>query len=223
MNRINEFQNKLHIRFNSDKLLEEALTHSSFTKIKNNERLEFFGDSVLKLIASEYLFIKYPNYDEGKLTKIRSKLVSDLNLYKCAKYINLGDYLLMSEGEKNTGGKEKSSNLANAFEAILGSIYLDQGLAVTTTFLVPILKYAEENFIQEVENFKSILQEIAHKNKEPLPVYTIIEESGPEHDKNFKIKVEIKLQNNQFSALGIGKTKKDAEQLAAKNCLQILK
>lgn len=202
------------------KIFEKALTHSSFTKenekssLENFERLEFLGDAVLKLCVSEILFKKFSNYDEGELTKIRSILISDNTLAKIAKKIKLDKLLILGKKEEKTGGRQKNSILACAFEAILGAYFLeDKYIELSKSLekiLKPFIKEIDENF--EKFNAKAILQEYTQSKNKQTPLYNIIEEKGPQHNKIFVVEVSYM---EKFLAKGEGKTKKEAEQNAA--------
>ena len=214
-------EKELNFHFLNSDLLTEALTHSSLRKRKvilqsNNERLEFLGDSVLKLITSEALFSLYPTKNEGELSKIRSRLISDKFLAKLAKEINLGTYLRMSFGEKKSGGVTKESNLANCLEAILGACYLDQGVQKTTQMYLSLLGSIEKRIdSDESYDYKSNLQELSQKSYATLPTYKLINTTGPEHDKKFYVEASLHTDEFIISVKGSGKTKKDAEQVAA--------
>jgi len=227
--KLTEIQSKLGIQFTKPNLLVTALTHSSFSKrfqppLADNERLEFFGDAILKMVVSEYLFTHYPDDSEGDLTKIRARLVSDKNLSQISLSLGIGEYLWLSNSEIHTGGNSRRSNLANAFEAILGAIYLDQGYQVTHDFFIKILHTDEQQQIMHVpiSDYKSHLQEILQQQKSPLPVYKIVEEHGPDHEKLFRIKVEVKMDGKNQDFEGKGHTKKEAQQHAAKEAIESL-
>ncbi len=208
--------------FNNKDLLKVALTHSSFARhskqpgVEDNERLEFLGDAVLKLIVSQYLFDRFGDYDEGRLTKLRAQIVSDKTLAGFAQSLNLGERILFSFGEKNSGGPARISNLANAFEAILGAIYLDKGLQEATDFLVPYI----EKFGEEWVDAKSELQELSQKKKIDLPTYRVFKEEGPDHKKQFHIEASVMIEGRTVTAFGDGPSKKEAEQLAAAHLLK---
>jgi ribonuclease-3 len=217
----------LAFRFENERLLEEALTHSSYKEKGaarfHNERLEFFGDSVLKLLVSEYLFHLYPDYDEGELSKIRSQLISDRFLAEIAGCIQLGTYLKMSFGEEKSGGRTRLSNLANAMEAVLGACFLDQGLASAKDLFFRLFdQVAPQVDMADFSDYKTSLQEQCQQSKEALPVYRVVNESGPDHDKVFTVDVSLELQGKQLVSQGISSTKKQAEQVAAKQMLALL-
>ncbi len=225
---LERFQHVLGIIFNDITLLQEALTHSSFAKHKKNstiynERLEFFGDSILKFIVSEYLFQHYSHLAEGELSKKRSKIVSDQFLTSLAIDIQLGDFLIMSFGERKSGGHQKDSILANAYEALLGAIYLDQGMDVVKDFfLTSYKKFAAMIDSGEFFDHKTLLQEICQKSKIELPFYRIVREEGPDHEKVFHIEASIKIDDVFFVSQGDAANKKRAEQQAAQHILDML-
>jgi ribonuclease III len=224
------FEKKLNLKFNDQELLIQALTHSSFarhsrkTQIADNERLEFFGDAVLKLIVSEFLFFKYNDADEGVLTKIRARIISDKTLAGIADAIQLGDHLRFSYGEAQSGGAVKESNLANAMEAVLGACYLDVGYAPTKDLFVSWLASVPQDWQSPVyiSDFKTYLQEWTQQQKIALPHYEIISEEGPDHNKIFNVEVSIDTDPSPFKSTGTGKTKKEAEQSAAKVAMRTL-
>jgi ribonuclease-3 len=216
-----QLESILGIKFTNKKLLEEAITHKSYAIEKNkpywNERLEFLGDSVLSCVVADYLYSKFPDSPEGYLSRIKSQLVSKQTLVKLARELNLGNFILLSRGEESTGGRTRESNLANAIEAIIGAIYLDKGFETAKNF---ILKHIANKKISLEVDYKSKLQEISQAKYKVLPVYKVISETGPEHNKNFEVEVKVK---NRILGIGRGKSKKEAEQLAAKEAIKILK
>lgn len=223
-------ETRLGITFVDKALLIQALTHRSFSKqgkdrhVRDNERLEFLGDAVLKLVVSEYLFETYPHSDEGTLTKLRAFLISDRLLAQWASAYELGAYMNFSYGEKQTGGAQRASNLGNAFEALIGAYYLDQGLAKVSAFLRPLVLASEKEATSAAAvDYKTTLQELMQKKRYELPIYTLDKEEGPDHQKTFYVTVEATWLKASRSAQGRGVTKKEAEQNAAKNLLQILR
>lgn len=225
---LKELSSKLGLEFPSEKLFSQALTHSSYVNefkknnLGDNERLEFLGDAVLKLVVSEYLYNIYPDKAEGALTKIRGAVISDAYLVNIARKLELGKYLLLGKNEKSSGGDKKKSNIANALEAIIGVIYLEFGIEKSKEVIIRLLrdlieKTSAEDFIID---YKSTLQEYAQKNKQPLPVYCVVKELGPKHRKIFWIEVKI---DNKGYGMGRGYTKKEAEQKSAKTALDRLK
>jgi ribonuclease-3 len=217
-------EEKIKYVFSDKKIISTAITHSSYAnerKSKNlsyNERIEFLGDSVLSLIISEYLFRMYPKLPEGELTVTRAKIVCENSLAKCAVDIGLGDFLLLGRGEELSGGRKKASILSDAFEALIGAIYIDGGFDTAKGF---ILKYMEGIVRDCVEgklfyDFKTQLQELVQQNGEHRIVYSVIRESGPDHNKTFVTEVTI---NDVITGEGKGRSKKESEQNAAKDAL----
>ncbi len=228
--RLNEFQVQTGICFKDRQLLITAFTHSSYARynkkgrVQDNERLEFFGDAVLKLIVSDYLLRKFPTHSEGELTKIRAQLISDRNLAFLAEKLNIGDYLMMSYGEKNTGGDKRISNLANTMEALLGAYFLDSGLEKTQLFFTNLLVQHELELLAQdyVIDYKTSLQEYLQRRKLPLPDYRIDREEGPDHEKVFHVVVSVMVGDKPVICDGSGRSKKEAEQMAAKTTLVAL-
>lgn len=220
---LEQIQNELNIHFSNPLLLQEALTHPSYAfeqglKI-NNERLEFLGDSVLSVVISEILFKEYKTVDEAVLSKLKSYLVSKSTLSRWARKIKLNKYILLSRSERASGGEKKDSILVGSFEALIGAIYLDKNLDAVKSFIVENFFKKEKIIFRDVD-YKTKLQEIAQKKYKTLPVYTVIKEEGPEHDKTFISEVRIM---EKVLGIGKGKTKKQSQQLAAKQALQNLK
>lgn len=221
----NKLEAFIGYEFINKDLLTEALTHSSFAnekKIKSNkynERLEFLGDSVLGLIISEYLFRNYPELPEGKLTKIRAKIVCEPSLADCAKSIDLGNYLKLGKGEESTGGRNRTSILADAFEALIGSIYLDGGMENARKFIMKIMRKIIEDAIRGkiFIDYKTRLQEILQADSTNKITYEIVDEIGPDHNKTFYTQVK---NNDRIIGYGNGKNKKESEQNAAKMALK---
>ena len=219
-----EFQEKIGYSFKNVSLLRQALTHSSYAnekhlgKLKDNERLEFLGDAVLEIVSSEFLYQNYPDLPEGKLTTLRASIVCEPTLALCTEPLELGKYLLLGNGEDQTGGRKRKSILSDALEAVIGAIYLDGGFANAKEF---VLKYIMTD-IEHKKLFydsKTILQEVVQGEHEKLE-YVLVGESGPDHDKSFE--VEVCIDGNVISS-GVGHTKKAAEQEAAYRALLILK
>ncbi len=209
--------------FTDKNLLREALTHRSFLNEdpntrQSNERLEFLGDSVLSLLCSTELFKKFPDFPEGKLTNLRSAIVRTQTLGKVAKQLNFGQFLLMSRGEEQGGGRENLSLLADTFEAILGAIYLDSGLVSAKVFLDKHLFSQIESLKndQSIYDYKSRLQELAQNREKLPPVYKVIRETGPDHAKTFTVTV---FAGKDELGRGVGKSKQEAEQEAARIAL----
>jgi ribonuclease-3 len=226
--KLDEIQENLKYRFEDIELLDTALTHSSYANehgmhaSKSNQRLEFLGDTVLGLVVSEYLFMKYPFYPEGELTKIRAKVVSEPSLALAARRINLGNFLLLGKGEESTGGRDRDSILADASEAITGAIFMDSNYETVREFL---LKNFETIIVKAVAkgslfiDYKTGLQEKLQKITREKLVYTVVKEEGPDHNKLFHIDVSV---GGDVIGSGIGRNKKEAEQMAAKEALILM-
>jgi len=215
-----ELQRKLQINFEDEGLLLKALTHRSFSyeaegEIGDNERLEYLGDSVLNLIISEYLYHRYPELLEGDLTKLRAVVVRRSTLAKISRELELGKYIRLGEGERASGGRERSSNLADALEAVIAAIFLDQGWQRTKDFIIDFFKEQIEDIVanKRWQDYKSYLQELIQRDLKRLPEYEIIDTEGPDHDKTFFGQVKV---GGKVLGKGIGKSKKKAEQAAAK-------
>jgi ribonuclease-3 len=217
---LNEFQSKIGYTFKNRHLLEQALTHSSYANEKHmkkhsdNERLEFLGDAVLEIVSSEFLFINYPQKPEGELTKLRASIVCEPTLALCTKPLDLGKYLRLGRGEDHTGGRKRKSILSDALEAVIGAIYLDGGFTNAKEFVLRFIMTDIENK-QLFYDSKTILQELIQGRHEQLS-YELIDESGPDHDKQFTVAV---LVDGERVSEGEGHTKKAAEQQAAYQAL----
>ena len=218
---LNELLKNLNLHIDNYALLDIALTHSSFNfenkleDTEDNERMEFLGDAVLKLIASRYLYDRFPGYSEGELTKIRAILISDKTLALLAAGIKLDKYLKIGFHEAKLGGRTRSSILACAFESLLGAFYLDGKIDSLSGFLIELFqdKVTEIDESASKHNFKAVLQEYAQANGMEVPEYLITEEEGPAHNKLFKVDVLVGGKN---LGSGEGKSKKEAHQTAAK-------
>ncbi len=218
-------EEKIGYKFKDPNILYQALTHSSYanemdsSRYKSNERLEFLGDSVLELVTSGFVFNKYKDFPEGKLTKLRASIVCESSLSVCAKDLKIGQFLFLGKGEDATGGRERESILSDALEAIIGAIYLDGGFSNAKEFIVKFLL----NDLEDKNLFfdsKTILQEIVQdKNKKQKVKYKLISEEGPDHSKTFTIAVYL---DNKEIGLGKGRTKKTAEQEAASQAVNKL-
>jgi len=218
MNRFEELEKTIGYVFDDKKLIKVALTHSSHgTGELNNERLEYLGDAVLELTISEYLFRNY-HYDEGQMTKMRASIVCSESLSKAAGEINLGQYLLLGKGEAYTGGRRRKSNLANAFEAVLGAVFTDSDYPTARDLIMRLLSENIELALRGRLNndYKTELQEQIQKQSDNVIEYVLDRTEGPEHDKTFYVSLLI---NKECRSRGTGKTKKEAEQNAAKECL----
>jgi ribonuclease-3 len=215
-------EERLGYRFKNKQLIIEALTHKSYKKPYNNERLEFLGDAVLDLIVGEYLFLKFPNSNEGILSKIRASLVNESGFALLARAINLGEYMYLSLAEENNNGRDKPSLLSNAFEAIIGAIYLEAGLQKANDIAIKLLEecYPKIDLKSLSKDYKTTLQELTQATHGVTPVYKLIGSSGPDHKKEFEIAVVL---NEQEISRAKGKSKKDAQQKAAQIALEKLK
>lgn len=228
MNNFKDLEKNLGTKFKNKKLLIQALTHRSFLNeanqpdIESNERLEFLGDTILSFIISEWLFKQFPDYLEGDLTNIRSNLVRTASLTKIAQRLKIGNYLLLSKGEKESGGQKNPTLLANALEAVIGAIFLDQDLKTVKKFIRNNFSSALESLIRlgGLKDSKSLLQEKIQSETNFSPVYKTIKEEGPDHNKTFTVGVFL---NNKLLATGKGKSKQQAEEEAAKIALKIYK
>ncbi len=217
---IDELEKNIGITFSNKELLETAITHRSYInehrKVKeHNERLEFLGDAVLELIVSDFLFRKFNDRAEGELTSFRSALVRTDSLALTAKDLKLGEYLLLSKGEEDSGGREKDFLLANTFEAVLGAIYLDQGYDISKKFVEQYLLPKIDDIVEfrlDIDS-KTRIQELAQSIHKSTPEYEVIKEEGPDHDKTFTVVVKI---NDKVIGEGVGSSKQRAEEQAAK-------
>ena len=215
-------EKKIDYIFEDKQLIIEALTHKSYKQPYDNERLEFLGDAVMDLIVGEYLFKKFNKSDEGQLSKIRASLVSETGFTKLAKVLQLGDYILLSNAEENNGGRGKSSLLSNAFEAIMGAIYLEAGLKKVEQISIKLIEnnYEEISLDSLFRDFKTTLQELTQARYGQTPEYKVLASRGPDHLKEFEVGVFI--QNKEY-ARAIGKSKKIAQQIAAEIAVNMLK
>lgn len=221
------FEKKLGYRFKDLKLLKKALTHKSYTNelklspLEHNERLEFLGDAVLELSVSHLLMEKFKEHPEGELSKLRAAVVNESELAELAKGVNLGDYLFLGKGEEVTGGRNKSSLLADAYEAVLGAVYLDRGFkkgfAVVKKHFTKIIEHVgHEGFAKD---YKTRLQEEVQSRFRTIPRYQLMRAVGPDHQKMFEINLYIQ---DQLYGVGRGLSKKSAEQEAAREALEKL-
>jgi ribonuclease-3 len=222
MKKLKDCQQTLGYSFKNTKLLENALTHTSFKTPYNpsNERLEFLGDAILGMVISEYLFKKFPNYSEGKLTKIKSVVVSSVTLAKIGIEMDLKRHVSVGKGLTTSSSLPKSL-IANVFEAIIAAIYIDGGLKAVFDF---ILKHLDNEIDivcnnKHEKNYKSILQHFCQKEQGHIPKYKIIKQSGPDHKKTFEV---VTLINNVEHCTGLGNNRKNAEQIAARKTLESL-
>ncbi|MBQ8920745.1 MAG: ribonuclease III [Oscillospiraceae bacterium] len=218
-----ELEQVIGYRFRNQALLTEALCHSSYANEKRtlqcNERLEFLGDSVLSVVVSNHLFRNCTDLPEGELTKIRASLVCEKSLFEWAKEIGLGEYLLLGHGEDQSGGRERPSILSDAFEAVIAAMFLDGGYEAVTPY---ILRFLPERFDRPSEAFhdyKTVLQEVIQQNPEEHVEYVLVGEEGPDHAKQFEMEVRL---NSNVIGRGKGRSKKIAEQMAAKEALILM-
>ena len=223
INTLAALMKQLGLKLERYELINIALTHPSYTFEKDmtdfdhNQRLEFLGDAVVDLVVGEFLFQAYPQKLEGELTKMRAALVCESSLANAARRAKLGDYLLMGKGEKNCGGQQRASNLADAWEALMGALYLELGIdavrPIITGYIQPEVEAVKKG---QFGDYKTQLQEIVQKNPDAKISYQIISEEGPDHDKLFVAQVTV---NHEQPKIGRGKTKKEAEQNAALQAL----
>lgn len=225
MSDLKELQERIGYQFREERLLRQALTHSSYAnekhmkKLSDNERLEFLGDAVLEVTSSEFLYRNHPTMPEGDLTKLRASLVCEPTLAFCTKEMELGDYLYLGKGEEQTGGRERKSILSDALEAVIGAIYLDGGFEAAKRFV-------ERFILTDIEHkklffdSKTQLQEIVQAQYEEALHYELLGEEGPDHNKQFRVEARI---GERAVGEGRGRTKKAAEQEAAYQALLALK
>lgn len=221
---LRDFEKILGYKFDNINLLETAVTHSSYANErgnghKYNERLEFLGDSVLGFVTADYFFNNMRDLPEGQLTKLRAATVCEDACFDYAKEIDLGTYMLLGKGEEKTGGRQRSSILADAFEAVIAAIYLDGGIDPAREFILRFIIPAIEKQQVTFKDYKTVLQEVIQKNPEEKLTYVLVGESGPDHDKKFEVEVHL---NSNVIGRGEGRTKKHAEQEAAREALELM-
>lgn len=220
-------QQKLCYEFKDIDFLVESLRHSSFVNenleldIQDNERLEFLGDAVLNLIVGHMLMQRYPELREGDLSKMRANLVNESQLASIAQEMDLGSYLQLGKGEIQTKGWEKQSILADTFEAVIAAVYLDGGFDAVFRIIDSHFSFVLDAVVMSTTNhdYKSQVQELVQMKQQKMPVYTVIHESGPDHDKTFRVRLNV----GEIQTESDGKSKKAAEQNAARKCLKLLK
>ena len=222
MNSYVQLEERLSYTFKNKQLIIEALTHKSYKKPYNNERLEFLGDAVLDLIVGEFLFQKFNTSDEGVLSKIRASLVNESGFTLLAKSIDLGEYIYISIAEENNDGRSKPSLLSNAFEAVIGAIYLETGLDVVKDITIKLLNEVHPKIDLETlsRDYKTTLQELTQSTYGSTPTYELIGATGPDHKKEFEIAIIV---NEKSISSAKGKSKKEAQQKAAKKALEWLR
>lgn len=224
LHQIEGLQESLKLSFKDSHILVRALTHRSFVnengpQYRDNERLEYLGDSVLALVVNEYLFKHFPDYAEGKLAKIKSAAVSEATLSRVARDMSLGRYIFMGRGEEQNGGRERPSILANTLEAVIGALYLDRGLTACRAFILSFIK----NDIERIDGLtylrdpKTTLQEYIQKKYKERPLYEVVAEKGPDHQKLFEVRLVIQ---GRTIACGEGSSKRKAEMNAAREALK---
>ncbi len=220
-----DIQEKIGYFFHNESLLREALTHSSYAneqkgRIRHNERLEFLGDAVLSIVVSDYIFENCPEMPEGELTKLRASLVCEKSLFDFAKQMDLGSFIMLSNGERKNGGANRPSIVSDAFEALIAAIYLDGGMEAAKRhilrFVIPEIEHHKNNSFKD---YKTKLQEIIQKNPGERLEYAVVSATGPDHDKHFKVEVHL---NSNVIGRGGGRSKKEAEQQAAREALELM-
>jgi len=226
-NNFKELQLKLNVKFNNDLLLYNAFTHSSYVNehrrknFTDNERLEFLGDAVLELGVSQFLYSAEPNMTEGELTKLRAAIVCEPALVNFAAELEFGNYVLLGKGEEQTGGRMRPALLADVFEAFIGALYIDQGMDSVNVFLETIVfPKVSVGAFSHVMDYKSRLQEIVQQGNSGQLQYEVVEEKGPAHAKTFITVVKL---DKEALGTGAGKSKKEAEQEAARHAIGELK
>ena len=212
-------------RFKKPELLQKALTHTSYSNekhLESNQRLEFLGDSVIGLVIGEYIYEKYPSMPEGELSKIRAGIVCENGLVKCAEKIELGRRLLLGRGEEMSGGRNRASNLEDAFEALIGAVFLDSDFYTVKKFVLKVMKEIIEEIVLHdgIEDSKTAFQEYIQKHGRKNIEYVLVNEEGPDHNKIYTMQVKV---GGKAMGMGKGHSKKDAEQRAAKAALEMLK
>ena len=220
-----ELEKKLNYTFRNPALLSEALSHSSYANehrsagLHSNERLEFLGDSVLGFVTAEFLFVQHPGLPEGDLTRIRAALVCEQSLYEVAQKLDLGRYLKLGRGEEAGGGRTRTSILADATEAVFAAVYLDGGIGEASALIHRVLldREREEVVEERRRDFKTLLQELVQRRSDQVLRYEMTGESGPDHAKVFEASVSV---NGNVVGVGTGRSKKEAEQAAARSALE---
>lgn len=214
-------EERLGYQFRDKNLIIEALTHKSFKKPYNNERLEFLGDAVLDLVVGEYLYRKFPDVAEGELSKMRASLVSEKGFERLALNLKLGEFIFISVAEENNKGRIKASLLSNAFEAVMGAVYLEAGLEWVREFVEKLLErvYPQIDMQSIFKDYKTTLQELTQARFGVTPEYVLLRAFGPDHKKEFEVSVKV---HERTLSSASGKSKKEAQQKAAQIALEIL-
>jgi len=220
--KIEDLEKTLGYTFKDKNLIIEALTHKSHKQPYDNERLEFLGDAVLDLVVGEYLYFKFKKSDEGNLSKIRASLVNETGFDKLARSIGLGDCIYLSNAEENNGGREKPSLLSDAFEAVVGAIYLEAGLKRANDIVIDLLEknYSDISLDSLFRDFKTTVQELTQARFGVTPEYRVIASRGPDHKKEFEVALIV--EDKEY-ARAVGRSKKIAQQEAAKVAIELLK
>lgn len=224
---VHDFQDVIGVYFNHPDLLKQALTHRSYINehaaddLKDNERFEFLGDAILDYITADMLFQRFPEMSEGVLTRLRSALVKTDSLAQLAVACRIGEALLIGKGEEISGGRERANNLCGAFEAVVGAIYLDQGLEVAKAFVIPLLTELQKEVMDDAirKDARSQLQEWSQAHYDLTPGYHVISAIGPDHKKEFQVEVLI---GTKIIATGSGRTKQSASQSAARAAMALV-
>ncbi len=221
MDELEGLEKKLGYRFKDRQKLIEALTHKSYKKPYNNERLEFLGDAVLDLVVGEYLYDRFPKAREGELSKMRASLVNEAGFKKLADALDLGRYIYISPAEENNKGRSKPSLLSNAFEAVMGAIYLESGLDEVRRITIDLIEscYPKIDLGSLFKDYKTTLQELTQAKFGVIPDYILKDATGPDHNKEFEVEVRV---NDRLLATAKGKSKKSAQQEAAHRALELL-
>lgn len=217
-----KLEDRLGYKFKNKDLLKEALTHKSSKKDYSNERLEFLGDAVLDLIVAEYLFLRFSKIAEGDMSKLRAALVNEASFAKMADILGIGEYLYLSSAEEHNGGRNKPSLLSDAFEALIGAIYLEAGLDEARNIAVRLLErcYPKIELNTLTKDYKTTLQEITQASLGITPKYELVSASGPDHKKEFEVAL---LLNEKEISRAFGNSKKQAQQEAARIAIDVLK
>ncbi|WP_456322785.1 ribonuclease III [Hydrogenimonas sp.] len=222
MDELKPLEERLGYSFKKRQNLVEALTHKSYKKPYNNERLEFLGDAVLDLVVGEYLYERFPNAREGELSKMRASLVNEAGFKRLADALQLGEYIYISPAEENNRGRDKPSLLSNAFEALMGAIYLESGLDEVRRITIDLIEasYPKIDLSSLFKDYKTTLQELTQAKFGVIPDYILKDATGPDHNKEFEVQVYV---NDRLLATAKGKSKKSAQQEAAHVALKQLK
>lgn len=222
MSDLRKLEKILGYSFKNEQILKEALTHKSSKQPYNNERLEFLGDAVMDLIVGEYLFKNFSKTNEGDMSKLRAALVNEKSFATMANALNLGDFIYISQSEQNNGGREKPSILSDAFEAIMGAIYLEAGLVKAQEIALNLLQkcYPKIDYLSLVKDYKTELQELTQARLGVTPVYELVRSFGPDHKKEFEMALFI---NEREISRGMAGSKKEAQQIAAKIAIEKIK